>query len=122
LKRWREWEEKFAGYVSGHVQKRSGGLWYARMDVVGNKFIWSLKDTIGNSFSIKNSDLDEVAFNARKQGAIPGMAVRVNNEEYAILKMDDLIALLESDDGAIIDKEKNKIKREVIKTPPLLRK
>lgn len=121
MHRWQKFERDFANRLSGTIQPRSGGLWYAKMDVVDNRFLWSLKDTVGNSFSVKNSDLDEVSFHARKQGAIPGMAVRVNDTEYAIIKLDDLIALIEDDEGAKISKEKNKLKREVVRTPPLLR-
>ncbi len=121
MKRWQDFEKKFADRLRGKVQARSGGMWYAKMDVESVKFLWSLKDTVGNSFSVKNSDLDEVNFHARKQGAIPAMAVRVNDTEYAILKVDDLIALIEDDNPAIISKEKNKLKREVVRKPPLLR-
>lgn len=118
--RWQEWETEFAEKMGGKVQPRSGGLWHAKMDVADKKFLWSLKDTEGKSFSVKNTDLEEVSHHASNAGAIPGMAIRVGDTEYALLKMDDLISLIE-EDVAIIGKEKTKIKREVVKKPPLLR-
>lgn len=120
IARWQKFEKRFAERISGRVRQRSGGLWYAKMDVEGIKFLWSLKDTIGNSFSIKNSDLDEINFHARKEGSIPGMAINVNDTEWAILKMDDLIALIE-EDAKIIPRELIKAKREAVRKPPLLR-
>jgi len=120
-----EFEKRFAKKYNSNQQPRSGAGTYYKLDVRDTKFLWSLKWTGNKSYSLKTDDLKEVENEVYGPGGIglefvPGMAVELQNEVYAVLKMDDLVKLLEQD-IKVFKTDKASEKRARAATPRLFR-
>lgn len=122
----REYEDEFEKQFGGKTQPGSGNGVFHKLDVRDSKFLWSLKWTGKKSYSIKREDLKEVDNEVYGPGGlgheyIPGLAINLEGENYAVLKMDDLVKLVEQD-AKVFEPDKARAKREKAKIPSLFRK
>jgi len=120
-----EFEKRFAAKFKGALVPRSGAGIYHKLDVRDSKFLWSLKYTSKKSFSITQKIWDEVHDEVYGPGGLgldfmPGLAIELEGETYAFLKMDDLVDLLESD-VKVFKADKKTEKRALAAVPRLLR-
>jgi hypothetical protein len=121
-----EFEKRFSDKYNGTRQPRSGAGIYHKLDVRDSQFLWSLKWTGDNkSFRFLASDFKEVNDEVYGPGGIgieytPGLAVELKGEVYAILKMDDLVGMLEQD-VKVFAADPATEKRAKSKVPSLLR-
>lgn len=97
-----EFERSFAAKIGGKVVLGSGNQWFAKLDVGSKSFLWSLKATAKESFSLTRGMLHETIRAVYGPGGkggdiIPGMAVCVQDEEYVVLKLDDFLNLVRED-------------------------
>ncbi len=97
-----EFERDFAKRLGGTLQPGSGNQWFAKLDVKGKSFLWSLKQTSKESFSITRNVLHEavravIGPGGRGDGTYPGLAVRIVDEDYIIMRASDFYDLVSSD-------------------------
>ena len=121
----RAFETRFSRKYGGQEVPRSGAGIYHKLDVRDNKFLWSLKYTSKESFSITQKIWDEVHNEVYGPGGLgldymPALAVELEGETYAFMKMDDLVDLLETD-VKVFKAEKKKETRARAAVPRLLR-
>lgn len=121
----RDFESRFAAKYDGKEQPGSGNGIYHKLDVKDSKFLWSLKWTSKKSFSFKSEDFKEVKDEVYGPGGlgaeyVPGMAVELEGEEYAILRMQDLVGLMKQD-VKVFEPSEKEIKRSKASVPKLLR-
>lgn len=118
-------EKRFAKKFGGEEVPRSGAGIYHKLDVRDNKFLWSLKWTGNKSFSITSKIWKEVHDEVYGPGGLgldfmPGLAIELEGETYAFLKMDDLVDLLESDVKVFSPTKKSELRAKAA-VPRLLR-
>lgn len=97
-----EFEKEFAKRLGGKLQPGSGNQWFAKLDVSGKSFLWSLKYTSKESFLITRSILHEavravIGPGGRGEGTYPGLAVRIVDEDYIIMRANDFYDLVASE-------------------------
>lgn len=96
-----DFEDAWADLFGTSVQKGSGNLWYAKLDVPSGQMIWSLKHTDAESFRV-TGDMIEEAIQAvygpmgRGLGTIPAWAIQVGKDRrrLAMMEANDLVKLL----------------------------
>lgn len=120
-----DFEGRFAKKFGGKLVPRSGAGIYHKLDVRDNKFLWSLKWTGKESFRITKAIWKEVNDEVYGPGGLgldfmPGLAIELEGETYALLKMDDLVGLLESDVKVFSPTKKSELRARA-SVPRLLR-
>jgi hypothetical protein len=95
----RQFEAEFAKRLGATVVPGSGSQWFAKLDVGGKGFLWSLKLTTKKSFRLTTDMLRELTHAVHGPGGkggrtVPGMAIRIDNEDWVLLKADDFIGLM----------------------------
>jgi hypothetical protein len=121
----RNFEGRFKKTYRGNKQPGSGNGVFYKLDIKDSKFLWSLKWTSKKSFSIKSEDFKEVNDEVYGPGGlgieyVPGLALELEGEVYAVVKMNDLSRLLE-EGVKVYAPDKNAQKRAKAKIPSLLR-
>lgn len=121
-----QFEEEFAARFGVEPHRGSGNKWYCRMDLgTGQPILWSLKSTKHASFSVQQSDIDEVIEAVEAPGGVggdvlPGLGVRVRDLDLVVLRADDFIALI-TEQMAYIRPSKAEVKRAAARVSLLLR-
>lgn len=110
---------------SGRRTIGSGNRWFDRMDVGTRKILLSCKETGHNSFRITQDDLQEAIDAVEGPGGaggeiIPGWAIRINNNDYILLRKEDLIRMVK-EEATFIPETKSETKRRVAQIPILQR-
>lgn len=121
----REYERYLAKFLGGKLTPGSGNKWYARLDLGTKNIIWSAKFTTKKSFSLTKDMLREAEGAANGPGgeggaAIPAMSVRVEGQDYAVMRLEDLRDLLVNKE-LIFEQSKKEKKKGAAKVPRLLR-
>lgn len=119
-----EFEHLFAKSVLSKPNPGSGNKWYARMDIVDSLITWSCKFTSKKSFSLKQSDIDEVVGVATGPGSndsIPALAIRIGTSDYdvVVLRKDDFLRIVQ-EETKYVQATKTEAKRKRTKIPRLL--
>lgn len=112
-----DFEDDWADLFGSKVQKGSGNLWYAKLDVPTGQMIWSLKHTDAESFRVTPEMIEE-AIEAvygpmgKGLGIIPAWAIRVGQKRrrLAMMEADDLIKIL-TEGVTIRQPSKGEVKR-----------
>ena len=121
----RDYEDFWAKKRGARKQPASGALPFWKLDVKNTKFLFSLKNTEKNSFSLKKEEVQEMINAVYGLGGIGGthipvLSININGTEVSVLLTDDLIELTEKSE-VVFDKTKDKQKREKANLPSLLR-
>ena len=122
-----DFEEFWAKFFGVEVQKGSGSVWYAKMDVADSQILWSCKHTDHASFRISEPIMREVQEAITGQGGIggsviPGLATHTESGEvFVTLRAEDFLRLADSGELKYIQSSKAVAKRARSKTPALLR-
>lgn len=123
----RLFEGEFSKDVGGRLQINSGAVWYSKLDVSDNKFLWSCKRTNNKSFSLKQADIKEVVDAVEGPGGegietIPAIAIRIGSPEYDMvaLRKEDFLRLM-TQEVKYIEPSKHEAKRQRSQIPKLMR-
>lgn len=119
----REWEREFAKIIGGTVTKGSGNQWHTKLDVKGKSMLWSLKATSKQSFSVTRGVLSELERSALGPGSVkatPGLAIKIQDEKYVVLRLEDFINFMSSNQIEFTHSNKDQ-KKERASIPRLLR-
>lgn len=97
-----EFEKDFANRIGAKIQPGSGNQWFAKLDVNGRSFLWSLKATTQASFRVTKDMWVETlhaVFGPGGKGGntIPGMAIRIDDEDYVMLRITDFLQIVQED-------------------------
>jgi hypothetical protein len=92
-------EKDFANRLGAKLQPGSGNQWFAKLDVKGRSFLWSLKSTTKASIRLTTDMLAETIHAVDGPGGkggntLPGMAVRIADEDFVVLRASDFINLV----------------------------
>ncbi len=122
----RSYEKDFAKRLGLKTVPGSGNQPFYKLDVEGAKILFSLKHTENKSISLKAADLDEAKDAIYGESGIgpdytPAMSLQMDGEEYAVLRMDDLVKLLETKPEIFKPSKKNE-KRARASVPAILRR
>lgn len=95
-------EVEFAKRLGAKLQPGSGNTPWAKLDLRGRSFLWSLKSTTKQSFRLTTDMLKEMIHAVHGPGGqggntMPGMAVRIDGDDYIVMRASDFIALVQSD-------------------------
>lgn len=113
----REWEKQLAARLGGSVVPGSGNQWHSKLDVGSHSFLWSCKATLAQSFRLTLDDVYEAVRAVIGPGGkggrtIPAIALKIQDEELAVLRLSDLLELLQEDVKFIpLSKKQEKIQR-----------
>ncbi len=96
----RQYEKEFSKKHGFDPVPNSGATPFWKLDVDGKQILFSLKHTVNASISLKHEDLDEAKEAVYGIGGVgmdytPAMVLSMKGEEYAVLRVDDLVKLLE---------------------------
>jgi hypothetical protein len=119
-------ERYFAKIFGVSPTRGSGSQWTAKMDVGDGTILWSLKHTDAESFRVTQGLMREVIDAINGPGGvggdvIPGLAISVQGEIYTVLRADDLIAMLTSDEVGYIRPSKGEAKRRRARVPNMFK-
>lgn len=128
----RKFEEVFAKRFSSEKVPGSGSGIFRKMDVEGKRLLWSLKATDNESFSVKQTDLDEVTRAVKGPGGIGGSFIPVlgftmtddpkpTDRVFVVIEAEDFVDLLESKSDPIFQPSKTKEKYKAANVPSLFR-
>lgn len=121
----RRFERLWASIFGIEPQKGSGNTWLAKMDVADGSITWSCRATTHRSYSISKEDIREIDRGIRQNGdeSIPGMAIALDDgsEILVVLKADDFMRLLGTEQSRYIVPSKGEQKRLLARIPGLLR-
>lgn len=97
-------ERYFASLFGAKPTKGSGSHWTAKMDVADGTILWNLRHTDAASFRVTKDLMSETVAAINGPGGvggdtIPGIAISVQGEIYTILRAEDFVSLLTSDEG-----------------------
>jgi hypothetical protein len=125
-KKGRAFEEDFAHRIGAKLQPGSGNQWFAKLDLKGRSFLWSLKSTTKASFRITTDMLAETihaVYGPGGQGGntLPGMAIRIADEDFVVMRATDFITLVQ-DEVKIAPADKRTQKMEAGKVSVFERK
>lgn len=121
-----DFEEKFADLFGVEVQKGSGSVWYAKLDVADSTILWSCKSTDAQSFRLSRDTMREPQEAINGPGGIggstiPGVATSVDGEVFVTLRAEDFLRLADSGELRYNESSKANAKRARSKVPGLLR-
>jgi hypothetical protein len=122
-----ELEDVWAKLFGVEVQKGSGSVWYAKLDVADAQILWSCKHTDNESFRISKSIMREAEEAVTGPGGvggsvIPGLATRIESGDvFVTLRAEDFLRLADSGELKYVESLKATAKRARSKTPALLR-
>lgn len=125
--RGRFFEALWAKLFGVEVQKGSGSVWYAKLDVADSQILWSCKHTDAESFRVSRPVMKEAQEAVTGQGGvggkiIPGLAYRTGDGElYVTLLAEDFLRLAESGDIQYVEPSKANAKLARSRVPQLLR-
>ena len=120
----RAYEERFAESI-GAVPVKGSGAFFSKLDVRGVSVLWSCKWAGRHkSFRVTEDHIQEAVSAIYGPGgiggdSIPAMAIQTENEELAVIRMSDLIAMLTGDVEIATAKSQGYVRRDT--TPELLR-
>lgn len=97
----REFEKEFAKRLGANLVPGSGNQWWMKLDVKGKSFLWSCKYTSKETFAISRGILHEAVRAVIGPGGVggdvyPGLAVRIVDEDYIIMRANDFYDLVSS--------------------------
>ena len=92
-------EKRFAKDIGGKRRQLSGGLWYRKEDAENKHFLFQLKSTKKQSYSIHLNDLLALEEHALKEHRFPVFAIEFikddfETERFYIFKQTNILALL----------------------------
>ncbi len=99
MKPWEKQEKDLAKRRGGARTPGSGSGWRRRNDVrEGRRILWECKQTAGVSISISLATWNGLRRNAMMDGAMPGLAVRIQGTDLVVISQDDFDAAFPPDD------------------------
>lgn len=102
-------ENEFAKRLGASLQKGSGNQWYAKLDVKGKSFLWSLKYTSKEQFPLSRCTVHEAVKATMGPGGkstvYPGIAVRLVDEDLIVMRASDFLEMA-SEDVKIVEPTK----------------
>lgn len=122
----RRFEKFWAACFGVRPTRGSGNQWHAKMDVGDGAILWSCKHSDADSFRFSKELMQEAQRAVDGPGGVggntlPGVAVSVGGEAYAVLRVEDLLRLLASPQARYMTPSKGDQKRSRAKLPALLR-
>jgi hypothetical protein len=119
-------ERMWAKLFGVDVQKGSGSVWYAKMDVGDGSILWSCKHTGNASFSLSKALMKEAEDAINAPGGVggstlPGLATSLDGEVFVTLRAEDFMRIFKADNHRYIVPSKGEQKRTRSKIPALLR-
>ena len=119
-------ERKLAGLVQGKIQPRSGGGYWAKLDVRGRGLLASCKATIHKSFSVNDDLFREIDVEINAPGGLGGdtvgiLAVECDGEVFIVQRAEDWVNMQTNDEVARLEPTKQAAKRQNIRVPSILR-
>jgi hypothetical protein len=112
-----DFEEAWADLFGSSVQKGSGNLWYAKLDVPTGQMIWSLKHTDAESFRLTGDMIDEAVEAVygpmgKGLGTIPAWAIQVGKarRRLVVVEAADFVKLV-TEGVSIRQPSKGEVKR-----------
>ena len=125
--RGRAFEAEWAAKVGAKPQKGSGNYYLWRLDVENRgRYLWSCKHTDGKSYRLRIEDIDEVIEAVEGPGGvggetIPAMAISIGGRVFCLTRAEDFIEEHTQEAEAFIKPDKSAERRQLRKTPGLLR-
>ena len=95
-KQWQEKERKDAKLLGNKPTPRSGGLWFAKGDSKGEKFLVENKTTANESFSITSKVWEKISREAIIEGRLPVLSIEFGGKKHEIIVLDknDFLTML----------------------------
>ena len=100
--------------MGAKLQPGSGNQWHSKLDVKDTGFLWSLKRTTYNSFSITLDMIGEMVHAVYAPGGVggnnvPAMCISLNDkEDIVVMRLSDFVGIIERD---LVSKRSDAIKR-----------
>lgn len=123
----RAWEVEFAKSVGGKPVLMSGAG-FCKLDVRGSSMLWSLKwSAHKTSFTFTDALMREAIAAIRAPGGyggslVPGLAFKTAGGEYVVLRKDDAMMLMTSDEHSLATPASNGVIDLSRRVPEYLRK
>lgn len=119
-------ERKLSGLLQGRVQPRSGGGYWAKLDVRGRGILASCKATKNASFPVNEPLFAEIDAEINAPGGLGGdtigiLAIEVRGEVFVVQRAEDWVNLHTNDDVQKLDASKVEARRRAARVPSLMR-
>jgi len=83
-------ETKCAKDLGGHTQPGSGNMFYAKGDIVLDKFLIEHKYTDNKSYSLTIETFKKIEREAQEKLKLPAMIIEVQNRKFVVLRYEDV--------------------------------
>src|SRR5579864_6876163 len=95
-KLWQESEKKGAKLFGNKRTPRSGGLWFAKGDSKGEKFLMENKNTSKENFTIQGKVWEKIEHEAIIEGRIPVLYIdfEVKKKVLVVFSLEDFLTMI----------------------------
>lgn len=123
LKRGRKYESGFAKRTGGRETPGSGNQHHSKGDVETPGILWQNKSETKRTWGRTLAQLQEAILDAHGTGCAPVLAIDDidSGQELAVLRMSDLIAILQAPADFAVKPSKGEVRRARASTPSMLR-